>query len=105
LPQIQQRAAERSAQYKQRGTTTERGYGSDWKRASKEFLQRHPLCECDQCKLPFAIAVASNCVDHIKPIATHPHLRMVESNWRAMSIAHHNRHTSLTRNPRKGIDR
>lgn len=87
----------------QRASSTARGYDHVWRKAALEFLSRHPVCECDQCKQPGAVVVPSNCVDHILPVATHPELRMVESNWRAMHTHHHNRHTSLTRNPRKGF--
>ncbi|MFC1502757.1 HNH endonuclease [Pseudomonadota bacterium] len=32
-----------------------------------------------------------NVVDHIKPVGTHPHLRLVESNCRSLCHVCHNR--------------
>ena len=41
-----------------------RGYGSAWRRASKAFLQAHPLCE--ECKKQDKY-VKATVVDHVIP--------------------------------------
>jgi 5-methylcytosine-specific restriction protein A len=80
----------------ERRRTVARGYDYAWRKASVFYLTLHPLCECDehQGKDPRA---AATCVDHILPIATHPHLRLEVSNFRAMAKRCHDQHTARTR--------
>jgi 5-methylcytosine-specific restriction protein A len=85
-----------------RASRQARGYDAAWQKLRLRKLQANPLCECDACALP-DIAVAAEVVDHIKPVATHPELRLEWSNLRSMSAQHHNLHTALTRNARKGF--
>ena len=55
---------------KQRGTSTQRGYGANWRKLRKMVLARDPLC-----KDPIGVhmkhdeVVASNEVDHIIPLS------------------------------------
>ena len=77
-----------------RGTSTERGYDSVWRKLRLSFLRRHPFCECDECKA--GIPQRAEVVDHIQTIRDRPDLRLVESNLRAMSKSHHDRHTAQT---------
>lgn len=59
-----------------RGKTAERGYDAAWKRFRAWFLRRHPACvDCDH---------AATDVHHIKKVAEHPELRLVESNCMAL---------------------
>jgi 5-methylcytosine-specific restriction protein A len=81
----------------QRGTPTERGYDAAWRKLRAAFLLEHPLCECDECRSGEGRVTVATVVDHIKPIATHPELRLVWSNLRAMSKPHHDAHTARTR--------
>ena len=47
-----------------RGSSTQRGYGSRWQRASKGFLRANPLCiECSR----EGLTVPATVVDHIVP--------------------------------------
>jgi 5-methylcytosine-specific restriction protein A len=80
-------------QYGKRPKTAARGYDADWKKLRDQFLREHPICECDDCMASGAI-VPSEVVDHRKPIAERPDLRLVWSNLRAMSKAHHDSHTA-----------
>ena len=43
------------------GTTTQRGYGADWRRRRASQLRAHPVCEWPQCGRP------ATEVDHIRP--------------------------------------
>lgn len=35
---------------RRRPNGTQRGYTREWAQFSRDFLQRHPLCECDNCR-------------------------------------------------------
>lgn len=52
-----------------RGTTTERGYGSEWRKLRDQVMRRDAgICQCRHCKASGAIK-AANEVDHITPKA------------------------------------
>lgn len=73
-----------------RGTTKERGYDADWKRLRLLHLTAEPLCRpCSAMKR----YVPATVVDHIKDIATHPQLRLVDENLQSMCAQCHNRKT------------
>lgn len=90
-----------------RGNATQRGYSYKWQQASKAFLAKHPLCECDDCggENPAQI---SSVVDHTIPhrlyeaiqsgnadaITKARALFWDRSNWCAMSKLHHDRKTA-----------
>jgi 5-methylcytosine-specific restriction enzyme A len=77
-----------------RGTAAQRGYDAHWRRLRALYLQRNPLCvvcESDGRCTPATV------VDHIKPIAEEPELRLVESNLRSLCKHHHDQHTARTR--------
>src|SRR4051794_30730804 len=69
-----------------RGTPAERGYDKDWFRLRYAFLKAHPTC----C----VCGAASTHVDHVKSIREAPHLRLIESNLRAMCLPCHSRRTA-----------
>lgn len=48
-----------------RGSARERGYTSAWDKASKAYLDAHPLCV--YCELQGAPDTPSTCVDHLYP--------------------------------------
>jgi 5-methylcytosine-specific restriction enzyme A len=65
-----------------RRTAAARGYDSKgWRAFRPWFLLRHPLCE--DCLEQSRLTPASE-VHHLKKIKTHPELRLVESNCRAL---------------------
>lgn len=71
-----------------RGSATERGYSSRWRKARLLFLREHPLCECDECTTS-GVIVAAEVVDHTIPHKGNYELFWDETNWRAMSKRHH----------------
>jgi 5-methylcytosine-specific restriction enzyme A len=78
---------------KNRGSSTERGYGYRWRKESKQFLFEHPLCECDECKRMHRL-LPSEVVDHIIPHRGDPILFWDKNNWRAMSKRCHDQKTA-----------
>lgn len=71
----------------QRGTTAERGYGSRWQRARKQFLNLHPLCI--QCGKTGRVTEATR-VDHVVPHKGNQSLFWDQGNWQPMCESHHN---------------
>ena len=67
-----------------------RGYGSRWRKASKRFLEAHPLCE--ECKRQGRY-VKATVVDHIEPHRGDPKLFWDEGNWQALCKPCHDRKT------------
>jgi 5-methylcytosine-specific restriction enzyme A len=78
----------------QRESAARRGYGRAWQKASKAFLRKHPLCECDDCKAGVLRVRASTVVDHIIPHRGDMKLFWDRSNWQAMSGPCHSRKTA-----------
>ncbi|MBN1224156.1 MAG: HNH endonuclease [Candidatus Aminicenantes bacterium] len=75
--QVQREADERG----RRGSAANRGYGSKWRVARKEYLRRNPLCvECHGER----ILKAATVVDHIIPHKGDSGLFWDESNWQAL---------------------
>ena len=77
-----------------RGSSNERGYTSRWRRASKAFLNLHPLCECDECKAGELKVTVATVVDHIIPHKGDAKLFWRQSNWQAMSKPCHDKKTA-----------
>ena len=76
-----------------RETTTARGYGSQWRKASKAFLQAHPLCV--KCREEGKF-VKATVVDHIIPHRGDPGLFWDRSNWQPLCKKHHDQKTMTT---------
>lgn len=71
-----------------RGSSAARGYGRDWEKVRRFKLGKNPLCECARCKDMCRVLVADT-VHHIKPVETHPHLRLNIGNLKSMSAHCH----------------
>ena len=88
-----------SCSQNERGTATERGYGSDWTRVSLWYRSLNPVCEyCrylyEECgKLPINPATE---VHHIIKVKMPPQLRCEHSNLLALC---HDCHDYLEENP------
>ena len=68
-------------------------YTYRWQRASKAFLQAHPLCQCPACDEGRIRVRASAVVHHIEPHRGDVERFWNRDNWQAMSAACHNEHT------------
>jgi 5-methylcytosine-specific restriction enzyme A len=67
-------------------TTTERGYGGDWKRLSERYRKEHPLCvRCAERGL----AIAADEVHHVVSIDEAPWLRLEPSNLMSLCVSCH----------------
>lgn len=67
-----------------------RGYSSKWQRASKKFLQSHPLCaEC----MKQGRYTKATVVDHIVPHRGDQKLFWDQNNWQAMCKTCHDKKT------------
>jgi 5-methylcytosine-specific restriction enzyme A len=66
---------------RKRGTASQRGYTSRWRRAAKKFLQLNPLCE--ECRRQGRLVAAEE-VDHIKPHRGDHQLFWDSDNWQAL---------------------
>lgn len=62
-----------------------------WRNFRDWFLARHPLCE--DCLAEGKIEPAEE-VHHLKKVADHPELRLVEANCRGLCKPHHSRRTA-----------
>jgi 5-methylcytosine-specific restriction protein A len=76
-----------------RGSSTQQGYGSKWRKARAEFLALHPRCECKEHKGK-ANAPASTDVDHIIPHRGNRELFWNRRNWQARAHACHSKATA-----------
>lgn len=86
--------AERCEYDRRRGSSTERGYGYRWQKASKAFLRLHPLCQCEDCREGLKRVMPSQVVDHIVPHRGDQTLFWDQDNWQAMSKPCHDRKTA-----------
>ena len=73
-----------------RKNAAERGYGNAWRKASKQFLQVHPLCE--EC-MKQGKYVKATVVDHIVAHRGDEKLFWDRDNWRALCKHCHDRKT------------
>ena len=74
-----------------KGSSSERGYNSAWRRARSAFLRDHPLCA--ECEREGRLTPAT-CVDHIKPHRGDKDLFWDETNWQALCQSCHSRKTA-----------
>lgn len=65
-----------------RGSSSERGYDKRWQLVRRLKLSRNPLCEW--CESGRGAVVAADMVHHIKPITSHPDLRLDMSNLQSL---------------------
>ena len=70
----------------QRGTARERGYTTQWDKARKGFLARHPLCVA--CQSEGRVTAATD-VDHIVPHRGDMELFWIRENWAALCARCH----------------
>lgn len=78
----------------QRGSSTQRGYNYKWQKASKAYREKHPLCECQDCRAGELRIMPSEVVDHIIPHQGDMKLFWDRKNWQAMSKQCHDRKTA-----------
>lgn len=73
-----------------RGTASQRGYDSQWRKARLGFLRKHPLCvDC----LKADKVEAATVVDHIEPHKGDKELFWRRSNWQALCKSCHDAKT------------
>lgn len=77
-PCEKQRKAEADAS---RDSAAARGYDNDWRKLRTKHLKRQPNCVA--CGKP------GDTVDHIKPVRTHPELRLDPRNLQTLCRHHH----------------
>lgn len=70
----------------ERGNSGDRGYDAQWQKVRDMKANQDPLCE--QC-LKESRIVPLDIVHHIKPIETHPELRLAIDNLISLCNAHH----------------
>ncbi len=68
------------------------GYGRKWQKASREYLQVHPLCVLCMKKQPSRY-VKATVVDHITPYRGDPKLFWDRRNWRSLCKQCHDRNS------------
>jgi 5-methylcytosine-specific restriction protein A len=72
----------------ERGTSTQRGYDSRWRKARLAYLKRHPLCV-----LCLPRPVPAEVVDHIRDHKGDKTLFWDVNNWRSLCTPCHNART------------
>ena len=75
-----------------RGSTTERGYDSDWERVAEH--RRQLDCGLCQACINVGLVIASPIVDHIIPLHVRPDWRLEINNTQVLCHPHHTRKTS-----------
>ena len=68
-----------------RDSSSQRGYDAKWQRVRSAKLSRSPLCECGDCMAGDIRVTRATMVHHIKPVETHPELRLKMSNLLSMA--------------------
>jgi 5-methylcytosine-specific restriction protein A len=87
------RKQDRKEHEKRRGHAAARGYGHNWRIASKAFLAHNPLCiEC----LKQRRLVAATVIDHIIPHKGNSALFWNQDNWQALCKRCHSRKTAIS---------
>jgi 5-methylcytosine-specific restriction enzyme A len=84
-----------------RGSKASRGYDAAWRRLRLLKLTKNPVCECDDCRSNGRLTPAA-VVDHIRPIAERPDLRLDINNLRSMAKRCHDKHTASERDHFRG---
>ena len=74
-----------------RGTATERGYNSRWRKAREMFLAEHPLCE--ECS-KIGIVREAKVVDHVIAHKGNYKLFWNKNNWQSLCKECHDRKTA-----------
>ncbi len=81
-----------------RPNSSDRGYDHQWQKVRARKVKKDPFCERCLKKIPklyVPISVKTNgnygVVHHIKPIETHPHLRLVMENLESLCFDCHER--------------
>lgn len=69
---------------KARGTTSERGYGTDWQKVRAVQLKQFPVCQCDRCREMGRVKPADT-VHHIQSVERAPELRLDPDNLKSMA--------------------
>lgn len=87
-----QRAREkRPRQDRYRPNANARGYNHAWRKASKGYLDHHPLCVHCQAK---GLVTVATVVDHITPHRGDRELFWDAANWQPLCETCHNRKTA-----------
>jgi 5-methylcytosine-specific restriction protein A len=73
---------------KRRGSSTSRGYDGKWRKLRALKARIDPLCEV--C-LKRGVTVPLDVVHHVRPIDTHPELRLSLDNLESLCKAHHDK--------------
>jgi 5-methylcytosine-specific restriction protein A len=69
-----------------RGNSNERGYDATWQKLRRMKAARNPLCERHFAQ---GVYIPLDVVHHIKPIETHPELRLAMDNLMSLCNACH----------------
>jgi 5-methylcytosine-specific restriction protein A len=77
-----------------RGSSTERGYGYRWQKASKAYLRAHPIA-VDWFREHGGRVYAAEVVDHIVPHRGDMKLFWDPSNWQGLTKRDHDRKTAM----------
>ena len=78
-----------------RGSSTDQGYGADWRKARTAFLAICDTCICDgDCCPPDGCYAPANTVDHIIPHKGDQGLFWDRANWQPMTKTCHDRKTA-----------
>lgn len=83
----------KAVEKQRRPSSTERGYGYRWQRASKAWLRAHPLA-VDWFKEHDGRVVLAEVVDHIVPHRGDMKLFWDPGNWQGLTKADHDRKTA-----------
>lgn len=72
-----------------RKSSTERGYGSRWRKARETYLRKHPLCvDCER----LGRTTPATVVDHIVPHRRDQELFWDKANWQSLCKRCHDSH-------------
>lgn len=78
-----------------RESSAARGYTWTWRKASRLYLQQHPLCMCPACGGGTLRIRPATVVDHIVPHRGDAVLFWDEANWQAMAKRCHDHKTAV----------
>lgn len=77
--------------YKERESSSKRGYGYMWMIKREKYLETHPFClECDK----EGIREVATVVDHIIPHRGNQQLFWDQNNWQPLCKYHHDKKTA-----------
>lgn len=72
--------------YDDRKSSSERGYGSRWRKARESFLRKNPFCSAHKKNSQL---IEATVVDHIKPHRGNNDLFWDKNNWQALCATCH----------------